>query len=81
MKFDFSQLQDAGMQYMLKKADVKFLAWDIAISLNFLKNLYKTLKDEREIELLKNTISIFSHLYTDFLNQNGEDIFTPDNIK
>lgn len=74
---DFDSLNKAGLNYLLKdrNKEISFLAWDIAIALNTLKIISKKNLEPLEIEQLEKCIEIFTHLYIDFLNENGENVF------
>ena len=51
------------------------MAWDIAIALKTVKRIRQKNLESFEIEQLEKCIEIFTHLYIDFLNENGEDVF------
>lgn len=74
---DFDSLNKAGLNHLLKSGtkEMPLLAWDIAIALNTLKVLSKKKIVKDEAEQLEKCIEIFTHLYIDFLNENGEDVF------
>ena len=74
---DFDSLNKAGLNYLLKdrNKETSFLAWDIAIALNTLKTISQKNLEPFEIEQLEKCIEIFTHLYIDFLNENGENVF------
>lgn len=77
---DLEALNKAGLNHLLKAGtkEMPLLAWDIAVALNTLKIISKKKSDDFdnfEAGQLEKCIEIFTHLYIDFLNENGENVF------